>query len=68
MVNMIMINLPMRFNRMCPKTWDNGLPYLQHCYNQEVHSYIRMSPIVICLDFFPQTPFDIHLFKLLERT
>ena len=65
-VNRILVDLLRGYNRKHPKTWDESLPYIQHCYNRAIHSSSNKSPFETCLGFLPQTPFDISFAKSTE--
>lgn len=51
-VNRTTVHLLRGFNDD-PKTRDESLTYIQHCYNQAVHSLSNKSPFETCLEFLP---------------
>jgi len=44
------------YNSKHPRTWDESLPYVQHSYNQALHSSIGHSPFQVGLGFQPLCP------------
>ena len=44
-----------------PHTWDESLPYVQHSYNQTLHTTIGHSPFEDSLGYQPLAPIDVAL-------
>jgi hypothetical protein len=49
------------YNSKNPCTWDEILPYVQHSYNQALHSSTGHSPFQVGLGFQPLGPIDVAL-------
>ena len=49
------------YNYKHPCTWDEILPYVQHSYNQDLHSSTGHSPFQACLGFKPLALIDVAL-------
>ena len=49
------------YNSKHTHTWDESLPYVQHSYNQALHSYTVHNPFQACLGFQPLAPIDVAL-------
>ena len=52
------------YNSKHPRTWDETLPYVQHSYNQALHSSTDHSPFQVGLGFQPLGPIDVSLPQL----
>ena len=42
-----------------PKLWDEQRPYVQHDYNQDLHSSTKSSPFETCFGYLPKVPLDL---------
>jgi len=42
-----------------PKIWDGYLSYIQHAYNQFIHSSTNKLPFETIFGYFPKLPFDL---------
>ena len=40
------------------KLWDESLPYVQHAYNQALHSSTKRSPSETCFGYLLKSPMD----------
>jgi hypothetical protein len=49
------------YNSKHPPTWDESLPYVQHSYNQALHSSTGHNPFQVGLGFQPLGPIDVAL-------
>ena len=66
-VNRTLVHLLWGYNQKHLKTWDESLPYIQHCYNRVIHSSTNQSPFEVCMGFLPQSPFDLSFFELIAN-
>jgi hypothetical protein len=56
------------YNSKHPRTWDESLPYVQHNYNQALHSSTSHNPFQVGLGFQPLCPIDVAMpFALLGQ-
>ena len=60
-VNQMIVLILCMYNSKDPHTWDESLPYVQHCYNRALHSSIGHSPFQMGLGFQPLGPIDVAL-------
>ena len=65
-MNQTLVHLLRRYNQRHPKTWDDNVPYIQHCYNRAIHSSTNQLPFEVCLGFLPQRLFIYNSLRLLE--
>ena len=49
------------YNSKHPRTWDESLPYVQHSYNQDLHSSTGHKPFPVGLGFQPLCPIDVAI-------
>ena len=57
-----MVHLLQGYCSKHPKLWDGHFHYVQHAYNQAMHSSTQRSPFETCYGYFPRSPLDI-IFK-----
>ena len=57
----MIVNIIHMYNSKHPCTWDESLPYVQHSYNQALHSSTDHSPFQVGLGFQPLGPIDVAL-------
>ena len=60
-VNKMIIHILQMYCSKHPCTWDESFPYVQHRYNQSLHTTIGHSPFVVCLGYQPLAPIDVAL-------
>jgi hypothetical protein len=58
-VNRTMVLLLQGYCIKHPKLWDEQIPYVQHAYNQDLHSSTQCSPSETCFGYFPKVPLDL---------
>jgi hypothetical protein len=56
------------YNSKHPRTWDESLPYVQHSYNQALHSSTDHNPFQAGLGFQPLGPIDVVLPLVITST
>ena len=52
-VNRMIVHILRMYNSKHLRTWDESLPYVQHSYNQALHSSTGHSAFQACLGFQP---------------
>ena len=57
----MIIHILRMYNLKHPRTWDESLPYVQHNYNQSLHSSTNHSPFQVGLGFQPLCPIDVAM-------
>jgi hypothetical protein len=57
----MIVHIMSMYNSKHPHTWDESLPYVQHSYNNTLHSSIDHSPFQVDLGFQPLGPIDVAL-------
>ena len=57
----MIVHILRMYNSKNPCTWDESLPYVQHSYNQALHSSIGHSPFQVGLGFQPLCPIDVAM-------
>jgi hypothetical protein len=60
-VNMMIVHNLRMYNFRYPRTWDESLPYVQHSYNQAIHSSTDHKHFQVCLGFHPLVLIDVSL-------
>ena len=60
-VNKMIVHILRMYNSKHPRTWDESLPYVQHSYNQALHSSTSHSPFQVGLGFQPLCPIDVAM-------
>jgi hypothetical protein len=60
-VNRMIVHILCMYNSKNPLTWDDSLPYVQHSYNQALHSSTGHNPFQVGLGFQPLGPIDVAL-------
>jgi hypothetical protein len=60
-VNRMIVHILRMYNSKHPRTWDESLPYVQHNYNQALHSSTNHNPFQVGLGFQPLCPIDIAM-------
>lgn len=55
-VNRTMVHLLKGYCNKHPKLWDESLHYVQHAYNQALHSFTSKSPFQTCFGHLPKSP------------
>ena len=60
-VNRMIVYILCMYNSKHPCTWDEILPYVQHSYNQTLHSSTDHSPFQASLGFQPLCPIDVAM-------
>jgi hypothetical protein len=60
-INEMIMHILRMYNSKNPRTWDEILPYVQHSYNQALHSSTIHSPFQVGLGFQPLGPIDVSL-------
>jgi hypothetical protein len=58
-VNQTLVHFLRGYCSKHPKLWDDQIPYIQHDYNQALHSSTHCSPFETCFGFFPMVPLDL---------
>ena len=57
----MIIHILCMYNSKHPHTWDESLPYVQHSYNEALHSSTNHSPFQVGLGFQPLCPIDVTM-------
>jgi hypothetical protein len=57
----MIVDILRMYNSNHPRTWDESLPYVQHSYNQALHSSTGHNPFQVGLGFQPLVPIDVSL-------
>jgi hypothetical protein len=57
----MIVHILRMYNSKNTHTWDESLPYVQHSYNQALHSLTDHSPFQVGLGFQPLGPIDVAL-------
>jgi hypothetical protein len=57
----MIVHILRMYNSKHPHTWDESLPYVQHSYNQALHSSTGHNPFQVGLGFQPLGPIDVAL-------
>jgi hypothetical protein len=60
-INRMIMHILCMYNSKHPRTWDESLPYVQHSYNQALHSSTDHNPFQVGLGFQPLGPIDVAL-------
>jgi hypothetical protein len=60
-VNRMIVHILCMYNSNHPHTWDESLPYVQHSYNQALHSSTCHNPFQVSFGFQPLGPIDVAL-------
>ena len=60
-VNRMIVHIFHMYNSKNPCTWDESLPYVQHSYNQDLHSSTDYIPFQVVLGFHPLCPIDVAI-------
>jgi hypothetical protein len=60
-VNRMIVHILHMYNSKHPCTWDESLPYVQHSYNQALHSSTDHNPFQVGLGFQPLCPIDVAM-------
>ena len=60
-INRMIVHILCMYNSKHPRTWDESLPYVQHSYNNALHSSIGRSPFQVGLGFHPLCPIDVAM-------
>ena len=60
-VNWMIVHILRMYNSKHPRTWDESLPYVQHSYNQTLHSSTDHSPFQVGLGFQPLCPINVAM-------
>jgi hypothetical protein len=60
-VNRMIVHILRIYNSKHPRTWDESIPYVQHSYNQALHSSTGHNPFQVGLGFQPLGPMDLSL-------
>jgi hypothetical protein len=60
-VNRMIVHILRMYNSKHPRTWDESLPYVQHIYNQALHSSTNHNPFQVGLGFQPLCPIDVAM-------
>jgi hypothetical protein len=42
-----------------PKVWDEHIPYVQHAYNRDLHSFTQCSPFETCFGYLTKVPLEL---------
>ena len=62
-VNKTMVHLLRGYCNKHPKLWDDQIQYVQHAYNQALHSSTKSSPFETCFGSLPKTPLSLTFGK-----
>jgi hypothetical protein len=57
----MIVHILCMYNSKHPLTWNESLPYVQHSYNQELHSSTDHNHFQVELGFQPLGPIDVAL-------
>ena len=57
----MIVHILRMYNSKHPRTWDESLSYVQHIYNQALHSSISHSPFQVGLGFQLLCPIDVAI-------
>ena len=60
-INRMIVHILPMYHSKHPCTWDDSLPYVQHSYNQALHSSTGHSPFQVGLGFQPLCPIDVAM-------
>jgi hypothetical protein len=67
-VNRMIVHILRMYYSKHPRTWDDGLPYVQHSYNRALHSSTNHNPFQVGLGFQPLGPIDVALPLAVDST
>lgn len=57
----MIVHILRMYNSKHPRTWDESIPYLQHCYNRSLHSLTSCGPFQVGLGFQPLCLIDVAM-------
>jgi hypothetical protein len=62
-VNKKVIHLLQGYCNKFPNLWYEQFYYVQHAYNNAIHSSTMRSPFETCFGYFPRSPLDLSIGK-----
>jgi len=60
-VNMMIVHILRMYNSKHARIWEESLPYVQHNYNQALHSLTGHNPFQVGFGFQPLCPIDMAM-------